>query len=112
MVPLQICKRPKRAGQARPKRGKQGALGKVWEMRYNPRHDGCGFAWGRRVAMGVMDGASSARGFRVNRRGGGDGWVGEGFWGLTTENVPLLKMERLGGLGKKGRVVLDFDEGP
>ena len=58
------------------------------------------------------DGASSARGFRVQRREVEDGWVVECFGRLTTENVPLLKMEMLEACGKKGRIVLDLKEVP
>src|SRR5579863_6382485 len=62
--------------------------------------------------MGVIDGASSARGFRVQRREVEGGWVGECFGRLTSENVPLLKMEMMAACGKKGRVVLDLKEVP
>ena len=62
--------------------------------------------------MGANDGLSSARGFRVNRREVEDGWVVECFGRLTTENVPLLKMEILEACGRKGRIVLDLKEVP
>src|SRR5579864_6923082 len=58
------------------------------------------------------DGVSSARGFRVSRRQVEDGWVVECFGRLTSENVPLLKMEMLEACGKKGRIVLDLKEVP
>ena len=53
--------------------------------------------------MAGSDGISSARGFRVQRREVEDGWVVECFGRLTSENVPLLKMEMLEACGKKGR---------
>jgi anti-anti-sigma factor len=62
--------------------------------------------------MAENDGTRSARGFRVERREVEDGWVVECFGKLTTENVPLLKMEMLEACGKKGRVVLDLKEVP
>jgi anti-anti-sigma factor len=58
------------------------------------------------------DGASSARGFRVSRREVEDGWVVECYGRLTSENVPLLKVEMLEACGKKGRIVLDLKEVP
>jgi anti-sigma B factor antagonist len=87
------------------------ALGKVGEMRYKAGTvDG---EWSRTEdSMAVMDGASSARGFRVCRREVEDGWVVECFGRLTSENVPLLKMEMLEACGKKGRIVLDLKEVP
>jgi hypothetical protein len=48
------------------------------------------------------DGTSLARGFRVSRREVEDGWVVECYGRLTSENVPLLKMEMLEACGKKG----------
>jgi anti-anti-sigma factor len=62
--------------------------------------------------MAWNDGASSARGFRVHRREVEHGWVVECFGRLTSENVPLLKMEMLAACGKKGRIVLDLKEVP
>src|SRR5215469_1713512 len=58
------------------------------------------------------DAASSARGFRVQRREVEDGWVVECFGRLTSENVPLLKEEMLLACGRKGRIVLDLKEVP
>jgi len=62
--------------------------------------------------MGLNDGASSARGFRVQRREVDDGWVVECFGRLTSENVGLLKEEMREACGRKGRVVLDLKEVP
>jgi anti-anti-sigma factor len=62
--------------------------------------------------MTGSDGASSARGFRVLRREVENGCVVECFGRLTTENVPLLKMEMLEACGKKGRIVLDLKAVP
>jgi anti-anti-sigma factor len=70
-----------------------------------------GHGW-RRVDMAANDGVSSARGFRVHRREVEDGWVVECFGRLTSENVPLLKMEMLAACGKKGCIVLDLKEVP
>ena len=53
-----------------------------------------------------------ARGFRVSRHEVEDGWVVECYGRLTSENVPLLKMEMLEACGKKGRIVLDLKEVP
>src|SRR6267154_106430 len=58
------------------------------------------------------DGTRLARGFRVSRREVEDGWVVECYGRLTSENVPLLKMEMLEACGKKGRIVLDLKEVP
>src|SRR6267154_6379033 len=58
------------------------------------------------------DGTGLARRFRVTRREVEDGWVVECYGRLTTENVPLLKMEMLEACGKKGRIVLDLKEVP
>jgi anti-anti-sigma factor len=62
--------------------------------------------------MAERDAASSARGFRVQRRQLEDGWVVECFGRLTSENVPLLKEEMLLACGRKGRIVLDLREVP
>src|SRR5690242_6624932 len=62
--------------------------------------------------MAGIDGTSSARGFRVERREVEDGWVVECFGRLTSENVPLLKTEMLAACGKKARIVLDLKEVP
>ena len=62
--------------------------------------------------MAVNDGVSTARGFRVQRREVEDGWVVECFGRLTSENVPLLKMEMMEACGKRGRIVLDLKEVP
>jgi len=62
--------------------------------------------------MAANDGMSSVRGFRVSRYELEDGWVVECFGRLTTENVPLLKMELLEACGRKGRIVLDLKEVP
>jgi len=62
--------------------------------------------------MAANDGMSSVRGFRVSRHELEDGWVVECFGRLTTENVPLLKMELLEACGRKGRIVLDLKEVP
>src|SRR5260370_36156671 len=58
------------------------------------------------------DGTSFARGLRVSRREVEGGWVVECYGRLTSENVPLLKMELLEACGKKGRIVLDLKEVP
>jgi anti-anti-sigma factor len=64
------------------------------------------------VAMAANDGMNSAREFRVSQHDVEDGWVVECFGRLTTENVPLLKMEMLEACGRKGRIVLDLKEVP
>jgi anti-anti-sigma factor len=62
--------------------------------------------------MAVNDAASTARGFRVQRREDGDCSVVQCFGKLTSENVPLLKETMRGAWEKKGRVVLDLKEVP
>src|ERR1700740_665514 len=62
--------------------------------------------------MAGNDGVGSARGFRVQRGEGGDGWGGGGFGRLTSEKVPLLKEEMRETGGRKGRIVLDLKEVP
>ena len=62
--------------------------------------------------MAAMDAASSARGFRVQRKELEDCTMVECFGRLTSENVPLLK-EAIGeACGRKGRIVLDLQEVP
>ena len=62
--------------------------------------------------MSVNDAASTARGFRVQRREDGDCSVVQCFGKLTSENVPLLKETMKEAWEKKGRVVLDLKEVP
>ena len=62
--------------------------------------------------MPERDAASSARGFRVQRRETEEGWVVECFGRLTSENVPLLKEEMREACGRKGKIVLDLKEVP
>jgi len=56
--------------------------------------------------------ASSARGFRVQRRELEDGSVVECFGRLTSDNVPLLKDAMRAACERKGRIVLDLKEVP
>src|ERR1700738_1662462 len=81
-------------------------------MRYNPKRARRRFARLRRGEMAGDEGTRSTRGFRVARREVEDGWVVECFGRLTSENVPLLKVEMLEACGKKGRIVLDLKEVP
>lgn len=60
----------------------------------------------------AQDGASSARGFRVERRELEEGLVVTCFGRLTSENVPLLKEEMREACARKGRILLDLKEVP
>lgn len=62
--------------------------------------------------MSMNDAQSSTRGFRVEKREMEGGWMVACHGRLTSENVPLLKLELQDAYGCKGRIVLDLKEVP